>query len=124
MAKVYIGLSILMVIGSIYYRDRPELIVPPIVEGVYIFVAVAFLILFLFEGFWRHPVRKTKAKVVRKSIIARPGYDAAATFLLPNGKAIKPYVPYGIYTMLRVGDDVILTYKGLKAIDVVILHKK
>ena len=123
MAKVYFGLFCLIGIGGGIIFLYAETYLSPTVRSIYTFVAVAFLILYFFEGFWRHPVRKTKAKVVRKSIIAT-GQGSDVTFLLPNGKAIKLDVSYGTYTMLRVGDDVILTYKGLEAFDVVILHKK
>ena len=125
MAKFYMGLILLVIILSLFGQGMMEAIAPsiaPYTTYIYLCIVAILMLLFLYESYLKHPIRKTRATVKRKHIPVR---DYGITFLLPSGKTHSVGgIDMETYNLLKVGDEVMLTYKGDTAIEVVPLNKK
>ena len=125
MVKIYMGLILFVIIFSLFEQGVVEYIAPsiaPYATYIYLFVMAILLLLYFYESYLKHPIRKTKATVKNMHIFSSRLWT---TFTLPNGKTCKLMMSTdAAYFSLNVGDEVMLTYKGNTAIKVVPMHKK
>ena len=85
---------------------------------VYISTAIIAFLGFLayFVDYLSHPIIKTRAKVVKKHATSFLSTFPSITFQLPNGEMKRVVIwSTGIHNLYKIGDEVMLTYKGDRA---------
>jgi len=114
-AKIYSYLAILVLVLMSFAGWVSDGLEPSIM-AIFLVIMAILLLLASYESYYRHPIIKTRAKIVKKHSLSFLSTFPSITFQLPNGKMIRVVIwSTGTHNHYKVGDDVMLTYKGDRA---------
>ena len=121
--RIYARIFILKAIVLLAFSVEGLMNFSSVLGTLYIGVMALLLILILYESYIKPPMITTKAKVLIKH--PPPGrFNPNITFLLPDGKTCRLDMGGKDYSLLKIGDEVTIKFKGDILKKIVEHHKK